>query len=171
VGEKLEDLEPFHPERVASRVLGMGDLVGLIEKTQAAFDETQALELQRKMSHNEFTLEDFLEQLRTLRSMGSMKDLLGMMPGASGVLKNANMDERQFVKAEAIITSMTKAERRNFQMINASRQKRIARGSGTKGSDVVRLLKQFAQMQKTMKKVSRMGDPTQMARSLFPGQG
>jgi signal recognition particle subunit SRP54 len=162
VGEKLENLERFHPDRVASRILGMGDLVSLIEKAQSTFDEQRALEMQRKMSRNEFTLADFLEQIRALRSMGPMKDILGMLPGMGGALKSANVDDGQFVRIEAMICSMTPQERQNFALINPSRQKRIAKGSGTKPSDVNRMLKQFAQMRKMMKQVMG-GDPRKMA--------
>jgi len=172
VGEKLDQLEKFHPERIASRILGMGDLVTLIEKAQETFDEQKALELQQKMSRNEFTLADFLEQIRALRNMGPMKDLMEMIPGAGAMMKNAKMDERQLVKAEAIISSMTLQEREAHNMINMSRQKRIAKGSGTRQSDVNRLLKQFAQTRKMMKKMSGLGDPGKafdMASSLFSG--
>jgi signal recognition particle subunit SRP54 len=172
VGEKLENLEKFHPERIASRILGMGDLVTLIEKAQATFDEKRALELQQKMRRDEFTLADFLEQIRAMRNMGSMKDLLEMMPGMSGALKNADLDEKQLKQVEAIICSMTPAERGNHNLINLSRRNRISRGSGTRTSDVNRLLKQFAQMRKMMKRVATVRDPRQamqMARSFFPG--
>ena len=172
VGEKLENLERFHPDRIASRILGMGDLVSLIEKAQQNFDEDQALALQRKMARNEFTLTDFLDQIRALRNMGSLKDLMEMVPGMSGMLKNSNMDERQLKRVEAMICSMTLGERDNHQIINMSRRNRIARGSGTRASDVNRLLKQFAQMRKMMKRVSTIRDPRramQMARSFFPG--
>lgn len=172
VGEKLEDLERFHPERIASRVLGMGDLVSLIEKAQETFDEKKALELQRKMSRNEFTLADFRDQLQAMKKMGSMKELIEMLPGAGGMLKNANLDDKQINKAEAIINSMTLDERENHNKINLSRQKRISKGSGTRPSDVNRLLKQFGQTRKMMKKMSRMGDPSKamgMAQSLFSG--
>jgi len=171
VGEKPENLERFHPERVASRILGMGDLVSLIEKAQATFDEQRALEMQRKMSRNEFTLADFLEQIRALRSMGPVKDLLGMLPGMGGALKQANVDDGQFVRIEAIICSMTPAERQNFNLINPARQKRIARGSGTRPSDVNRLLKQFGQMRRMLKQVSG-SDPRkamQMAQAMMGG--
>jgi len=173
VGEKLEDLERFHPDRVASRILGMGDLVSLIEKAQEAFDEEQALELQRKMARNEFTLSDFLEQIRTLRGMGSMQELMEMMPGMGGMLKNADMDERHLKRVEAIICSMTLEERENHQLINQSRRTRIAKGSGTRPNDVNRMLKQFSQMRKMMKKLSRFGnDPRramQSMQSMLPG--
>ncbi|HEX9841199.1 MAG TPA: signal recognition particle protein, partial [bacterium] len=121
VGEKLENLERFHPDRIASRILGMGDLVSLIEKAQQNFDEDQALALQRKMARNEFTLTDFLDQIRALRNMGSLKDLMEMVPGMSGMLKNSNMDERQLKRVEAMICSMTLGERDNHQIINMSR--------------------------------------------------
>ncbi|MDH4246917.1 MAG: signal recognition particle protein [Deltaproteobacteria bacterium] len=172
VGEKPEDLERFHPERVASRILGMGDLVSLIEKAQQTFDETQALDLQRKMARNEFTLVDFLDQIRALRRMGSLKDLAEMMPGMGGMLKGSQMNERELTRVEAIICSMTQRERMNHQIINTSRRNRIAQGSGTKPNDVNRLLKQFTQMRKMMKKVSRFaGDPRrtmQSLHSMFP---
>ena len=162
VGEKLENLERFHPERIASRILGMGDLMSLIEKAQDTFDEQQALELQRKISRNEFTLNDFLDQLRMIRQMGSMQDLLAMIPGMGGALKAGQFDERQLVRIEAMICSMTRRERENHNMINTSRQKRIARGSGTRPSDVTKMLKQFAQMRKMMKKMTRMGGAQKM---------
>jgi signal recognition particle subunit SRP54 len=171
VGEKLENLERFHPERVASRILGMGDLVSLIEKAQQTFDQQRALDMQRKMSRNEFTLADFLEQIRALRSMGPVKDILGMLPGAGGALAQANVDDGQFVRIEAMICSMTKAERQNFNIINPSRQKRIAKGSGTRPSDVHRMLKQFAQMRKMLKQAMG-GDPrraAQMAQAMMGG--
>ena len=172
VGEKLENLEKFHPERIASRILGMGDLVSLIEKARDTFDERQALELHNKIRRNEFTLSDFLDQIRAIHSMGSIKELLDMVPGMSGAMKNASGDERQLVRIEAIICSMTRAERMNHNVINMSRRNRIARGSGTRPSDVNRLLKQFAQMRKMMKKMTGAGDPRramQMARSMMPG--
>jgi signal recognition particle subunit SRP54 len=172
VGEKLEHLERFHPDRVASRILGMGDLVSLIEKAQQSFDQKQAQELQDKLRRDEFTLSDFLDQIRGIRRMGPMKDLLEMMPGMAGVLKGASLDEGQLTQIEAIICSMTPAERAHHNLINMSRRNRIARGSGTRTSDVNRLLKQFAQMRKMMKRMSAIRDPRramQMARSFFPG--
>jgi signal recognition particle subunit SRP54 len=171
VGEKLENLEKFHPDRIASRILGMGDLVTLIEKAQQTFDEKRALELQQKMRRDEFTLSDFLEQIRAMRNMGSVKDLLGMMPGMAGAMKNADVDEGQLRQVEAIICSMTPHERANHNLINTSRKNRISKGSGTRSSDVNRLLKQFAQMRKMMKRVATVRDPRramQMARSFFP---
>ncbi|MBI3993110.1 MAG: signal recognition particle protein [Candidatus Lambdaproteobacteria bacterium] len=171
VGEKLEALERFHPERIASRILGMGDLMSLIEKAQGTFDEQQALELQRKISRNEFTLNDFLDQLRMIRQMGSMQDLLAMIPGMGGALKAGQFDEKQLVRIEAMICSMTYRERENHNIINVSRQKRIARGSGTRPSDVTKMLKQFAQMRKMMKKMTRLGGAQKMMNlaGLAPG--
>ncbi len=157
-GEKLDTLEPFHPERMASRILGMGDVLSLIEKAEQQYDEGQAKELERKMRDQSFNLEDFLEQSRQIRKMGSMQQLLGMIPGVNQAeLANANIDERQLDRMEAIILSMTPAERQNPAVINASRRKRIASGSGMKVEDVNRLLKQFEQMQKMMKQFSGMG--------------
>ncbi|MBQ9735054.1 MAG: signal recognition particle protein, partial [Clostridia bacterium] len=157
-GEKLDMLEPFHPERMASRILGMGDVLSLIEKAEQQFDENQAKELERKMRDQSFNLEDFLEQSRQIRQMGSMQQLLGMIPGINPAeLANANIDERQLDRMEAIILSMTPKERQDPSIINASRRKRIAAGSGMKVEDVNRLLKQFEQMQKMMKQFSGMG--------------
>jgi signal recognition particle subunit SRP54 len=172
VGEKLDNLERFHPERVAERILGMGDLVSLIEKAQGAYDEQQALELQRKMGRNEFSLQDFLDQIRAMRAMGPMKDLMAMIPGMGAAAKSPALDERQFVRMEAMICSMTPRERDNHNLITLSRQKRIARGSGTRPSDVVRLLKQFGQMRKMLKKMTGLGDPRkamQMAQGMLAG--
>ena len=175
VGEKLENLERFHPERIASRILGMGDLVSLIEKARQTFDEEQALVMQRKMARNEFTLADFLDQIRALQTMGPLKELMEMMPGMSGMMKNADLDQRQLTRVEAMICSMTHRERDNHQIINMSRRNRIAKGSGMRPNDVNRLLKQFSQMRKMMKKMSRFGgDPRRAMQSLqgmSPGAG
>ena len=175
VGEKLENLERFHPERIASRILGMGDLVSLIEKAQQTFDEEQALAMQRKMARNEFTLADFLDQIRALQTMGPLKELMEMMPGMSGMTKNADLDQRQLTREEAMICSMTHRDRDNHQIINMSRRNRIAKGSGMRANDVNRLLKQFSQMRKMMKKMSRFGgDPRRAMQSLqgmSPGAG
>ncbi|MBI4082986.1 MAG: signal recognition particle protein [Candidatus Lambdaproteobacteria bacterium] len=170
VGEKLDNLERFHPERVASRILGMGDLITLIEKAQQTYDQSQALELQRKLSRNEFTLADFLDQIRALRKLGPMKDLMEMIPGMGAALKNTRMDERELVRVEAIICSMTPRERENFHIVNAARQKRIARGSGTKPADVHRLLKQFAQMRKMMKRITTTGGAEQLMQMMQGGE-
>ncbi len=152
VGEKLDMIEPFHPDRMASRILGMGDVLSLIEKAQQSFDEKQALELERKMREQKFTLTDFLEQFSSLRQMGPLDQLLGMVPGIKASdLKGASVDEKQIGRIEAIILSMTPNERENPSVINASRKKRIADGCGLKVEDVNRLLKQYDQMCKMMK--------------------
>ncbi len=172
VGEKLENLEPFYPDRVASRILGMGDMVGLIEKAQSNITEKKAQELEEKIRKNEFTLEDFQAQLRSMRQMGSLKDLMGMLPGMdASMMKNANTDEKQLVRTDAIISSMTFQERRNHNLINGSRRARIAKGSGSHVRDVNRLLKQFAQMRKMMNKLSKTTNPRkamQMMQNLMP---
>ena len=156
-GEKLEALEPFHPERIASRILGMGDILTLVEKAEQQIDEKEAKKLEQKIRKNEFTYDDFLDQLKTIRKMGSIKDLLGMLPGMDKALRNVNLDDNAFSKVEAIILSMTKYERSHPKKINGSRRKRIAMGSGTTVQDVNRLIKQFEDMTKMMKNVSRGG--------------
>ncbi len=155
VGEKPDALEPFHPDRMSQRILGMGDVLSLIEKAQEAFDREKALALERKLRRQEFTLEDFREQLRQVRRMGSLQDVLGMIPGFSRLRQNADLqiDERRLVKTAAIIDSMTPAERRNPAIIDGSRRRRIARGSGTTVQDVNRLLRDFAEMQKLFKAI------------------
>ena len=154
-GEKLDAIELFHPDRMASRILGMGDILSLIEKAEQAYDEKAAKEMEKKLREQTFTLEDFLEQMRQLKKMGNLDQLLGMMPGMNaGALKNAQIDENQMARIEAIILSMTKKERMNPDIINGSRRKRIAAGSGTNVEDVNRLLKQFDQMKKMMKQLS-----------------
>lgn len=155
MGEKLDDFEQFHPERMASRILGMGDVLTLIEKAQNVIDEKEAKKLTEKLQKNKFDMNDLLEQLRQLRKMGSVKQMLSMLPGASK-LGDVEVDERQFLRVEAIITSMTDGERAKPSVINPSRKRRIAAGSGTKVEDVNRLLKQFEQMQKMMKKFGGM---------------
>ena len=157
-GEKLDALELFHPDRMASRILGMGDILSLIEKAEAAYDEKNAKELEKKMREQTFSLDDFLEQMRQLKKMGNLEQLIAMVPGANmGALKNAQLDESQMAKTEAIILSMTKQERLRPEIINGSRRKRIANGSGTTVEDVNKLLKQFDQMKKMMKQFSNMG--------------
>ena len=157
-GEKLDTLEPFHPDRMASRILGMGDVLTLIEKAEQAFDEKQAAELEKKLRENTFTLSDYLDQLRQLKNMGSLESLLGMMPGMNtGALKDAKIDENALAKTEAIILSMTEKERNKPDIINGSRRKRIAKGSGTSVEEVNRLMKQYEQMNKMMKQFSSMG--------------
>ncbi len=151
-GEKTDAIELFHPDRMASRILGMGDILSLIEKAEAAFDEKNAKELEKKMREQTFTLEDFLDQMHSLKKMGNLEQILGMMPGVKpGALKDAQIDENQMAKIEAIILSMTKAERTKPEIINGSRRKRISDGSGTTVEDVNKLLKQFDQMKKMMK--------------------
>lgn len=154
-GEKLDNLEPFHPERIASRILGMGDVLTLVEKAEQQYDQKQAEELEEKIRKNQFTFDDFLDQLKIIQKMGSLRDLLGMIPGMDKQLRNVNIDDNAFKKVEAIIQSMTKQERRNPKIINGSRRIRIAKGSGTQVQDVNRLLKQFEDMQKMMKSVAQ----------------
>jgi len=156
-GEKVSDLEPFHPERMASRILGMGDVLSLIEKAEAAFDAGEAVQLQRKMEHGEgLSLEDFRDQLRKVRKMGPLGQLLEMIPGLGGKLPT-DVDDSQLKRIEAILDSMTVAERRDHSLLGGSRKKRIARGSGTSVQDVNRLLKQFVQMRRMMKTVAASG--------------
>jgi signal recognition particle subunit SRP54 len=160
MGEKLDALEPFHPERMASRILGMGDMLTLIEKAQAAIDAEKAAELERKMRRAEFTFEDFLEQMEQIRSMGPLDQLLEMIPGFNRkALKDFKVDERQLRRVEAIVKSMTKEEKLHPEILNASRRKRIAAGSGTTIQDVNRLIKQFEDMKKMMKQFSSMMGP------------
>ena len=157
-GEKLDAIELFHPDRMASRILGMGDILSLIEKAEAAYDEKNAKEMERKFREQTFTLDDFLMQLRQLKKMGNLNHLLSMIPGMNtGALKDAQVDEKQMVKIEAIILSMTREERLRPDIINGSRRKRIATGSGTTVEDINKLLKQFDQIKKTMKQFSNMG--------------
>jgi len=172
VGENLENLEAFHPDRIASRILGMGDMLSLIEKAEETFSEKEAVDMQSKFRKNQFTLEDFQAQLRSMRKMGSLKDLLGMIPGMDAkALKGANVDDQQLIKVDAIISSMTLQERRNHNVLNGSRRARIAKGSGTHVSDINRLLKQFNQMRKMMHKLSKVQDPRkamQMMQNFMP---
>ena len=157
-GEKLTDIEPFHPDRMASRILGMGDVLTLIEKAQTAFDEKKAMELEAKLRKDEFTLEDYLEQFEQMKNMGSMQDILGMIPGIdAGKLGNVQIDEKQMARTQAIIRAMTPQERRRPDILNASRRKRIARGSGTTIQEVNRLLNQYEASRKMMKQLTNMG--------------
>jgi signal recognition particle subunit SRP54 len=156
VGEKLSALEPFYPERLASRILGMGDALTLIEKTQSLYSEEQAKKLEEKLLKQSFTLDDFLEQMRQVRKLGSLNDILKMVPGLSKALpKNFEIPEREVTKVEAIISSMTRGERRNPDVLNGSRRQRIARGSGTQVADVNRVVKQFEQARQMTKHLSR----------------
>jgi signal recognition particle subunit SRP54 len=164
-GERLEDLEPFHPERVVSRVLGMGDVLSLIEKAEAAIDVDDAAKLEAKIRSNEFTLEDFRDQLKTLKKMGPLEQIVGMLPGMGNIkalagAKPPGVDDKQIERTEAIINSMTPVERRKQHIINGSRRKRIAKGSGTSVEEVNRLLKQFVQMQKMLKQLGGMAGLT-----------
>lgn len=159
VGEKLDALEAFHPERMATRILGMGDVLSLIEKAQAAFDEKQAKELQKKLLKQQYDLEDFLNHIRQIRKLGSLEQILSMIPGLGlkNKLKDLRPDEKEIKRIEAIICSMTKEERRNFRIINGSRKRRIAKGSGTTVQEVNRLLKNFQETKKIMEEVSKKG--------------
>jgi signal recognition particle subunit SRP54 len=169
MGEKLDQIEPFHPDRMASRILGMGDVMSLIEKAQQSFDEKKAEEMERKLRQNRFTLEDFLDQMAQLKNMGPLQDVLGMLPGVNAsALKGATIDEKALPRIEAIILSMTKEERENPSVLNSSRKRRIARGSGTKVEDVNRLLKQFEMMQKMVK---QMNSPQMSRKARRAGKG
>lgn len=155
IGEKLDGIEPFHPDRMASRILGMGDVLTLIEKAEQSFDEKKAAEMADKLVNNRFTLTDFYDQLTSIKSMGSLSDIAGMLPGVDAkALSGASIDEKALAKTEAIILSMTKAERDNPSLLNSSRKKRIAAGSGTSVVDINRLLKQFETMQSMAKQFS-----------------
>lgn len=157
MGEKLDELEAFHPERMASRILGMGDVLTLIEKAQSGMDEKKATEMMSRMKENKFDMNDLLEQMYQMKNMGNMKQMLSMIPGVGNQLKDVDIDERQLLRVEAIITSMTREEREKPAIINPNRKRRIAAGSGMKVEDVNRLLKQFEQMQKMMKQMPGMG--------------
>ena len=157
MGEKLDQLEPFHPDRMASRILGMGDVLSLIEKAQASIDEKKALELERKFRTSQFTFDDFLDQLEQMKNIGSLDQILGMIPGInSKALKGLDVNDKDIARIEAIIKSMTKSERDNPEIIDSSRRKRIALGSGTNVQDVNKLLKQFKETRKMMKKFTSM---------------
>ncbi|MFW6232290.1 MAG: signal recognition particle protein [Spirochaetota bacterium] len=155
VGEKIEDLEPFYPDRIASRILGMGDVVSLVEKAQETIDEEEALALQEKMASANFTLEDYLAQFQRVRKMGSLESILEMIPGMKGQVSEEDIDEKEIKHEEAIILSMTPGERRNHRIIGPPRRKRIARGSGTSVYDVNKLLKKFDKMRLMMKKMTK----------------
>ena len=161
-GEKPEDFEPFHPDRAAGRILGMGDVVTLVEKAQEVIDQKEALAIQKKMEKETFTLEDWLEQLRSVKKMGSLKSMLNMIPGMQGQINEDDIEKADFKSQEAIISSMTRKERANHLIIGPSRRARIARGSGTSVAEVARLLKKFEKMKTMMKKMARMS-PDKMA--------
>ena len=156
-GEKLDALEIFYPDRLASRILGKGDVISLVEKAQESFNQSEAEELEEKFRKNKFDFDDFLKQIKAIKNMGSLSSLMGMIPGVSSQMKNARIDDNAFVKVEAVINSMTKQERRNPKVLNGNRRKRIARGSGTSIQDVNKLIKQFNEMKKMMSRFSKRG--------------
>jgi signal recognition particle subunit SRP54 len=156
IGEKLDAIEQFFPDRMASRILGMGDVVSLVEKAQQTVDEEQAKQLEKKLRKQEFSLEDFYNQLQQIKRMGSLDQILGMIPGIGSQLSGANVDESALTRVEAIINSMTYEERRNPKVLNGSRRRRIALGSGTRVQDVNQLLNQFNQMKKMLKNIRKM---------------
>jgi signal recognition particle subunit SRP54 len=170
VGEKIDALEVFYPDRMASRILGMGDILSLVEKAQAAVDEKEARELEKKFRKNEFTLEDFRNQLKQIKKIGSLQDIIGMMPGLGKVkaLKNMTPDEGELAKVAAIIDSMTRKERMNYLLIDGQRRKRIARGSGVSVQDVNRVLKNYIDMRKIMKKMTSKGGMKALKRGNLP---
>jgi len=170
VGEKIDAIEPFYPDRMASRILGMGDVLTLIEKAQEVVDEKKAKELERKLRKDGFTLEDFREQLGQIKKMGSLESILAMVPGFKEMQKKSGAapDEKELVKTEAIINSMTKKERLNHTILNANRRKRIANGSGTSVQDVNKLVKQYLQTREMMKRFSKGGLPQIGGRRLLP---
>lgn len=163
-GEKMEDLDIFYPDRMASRILGMGDVISLVERAQQAYDEDEARKLSKKMRENKFDLNDFLAQLEQIKKMGNIKDLMGMIPGVGSAMKDVNIDNDSFKPIEAVIKSMTPKERENPDLIDGSRRKRIANGSGTSIQEVNNLLKQFDQMRKMMKKMNKMQAGGKMGR-------
>ena len=170
-GEKIDDLEVFHPDRIASRILGMGDVVSLVEKAQETIDQEEAEKLAKKMASNEFTLQDMLDQLQRVKKMGSMESLMQMIPGLSSQMANQDIDTSELKLQEAIILSMTKKERANHLIIGPSRRKRIAKGSGTCVADVNRLLKQFEKTRLMMKKMSKKGNQQKMMQMMGGMQG
>ncbi len=169
VGEKLSELEAFHPDRMSSKILGMGDVLTIIEKAQSLVDGKKAVELEKKLRKSEFTLDDFRDQMVQIRKMGSLKDLLGMIPGFSKnkQFKNLEVDEKEFIRIEAIISSMTPQERRQHTIINGNRRKRIAKGSGTSIQDINKLLKNYTQIMKMMKKMNK-GGMRGLSRGMLP---
>jgi signal recognition particle subunit SRP54 len=170
-GEKPEDFEPFHPERIASRILGMGDVVSLVEKAQEVIDQKEAAELQKKMEKENFTLEDWLNQIRAVKKMGSLRKMVDMIPGMSGI-SDEDLNKEDMKGQEAILTSMTRKERANHLIVGPSRRSRIARGSGTSVAEVARLIKKFEKMRGMMKKMAKMGKNAanfgQLQQGMFP---
>jgi signal recognition particle subunit SRP54 len=167
-GEKLKDLEQFYPDRLASRILGKGDIISLVEKAQESFDTREAEKLEEKLKKNKFDFNDFLKQIKVIKKMGSLTSLLGMIPGLNSQIKNAQVDDNALIKVEAIINSMTIEERVKPKILNGNRRKRIARGSGTSIQDVNRLIKQFGEMQKMMGKLSRKGVGNSLLNNIAP---
>lgn len=165
-GEKMDTLDIFYPDRMAQRILGMGDIVSFVEKAQEQFDEEKSAELQRKIRKNQFDFEDFLQQLKQIKKMGNMKDLLGMIPGIGKQIKDMDIDEKQFAKLEAMILSMTPEERSNPDIMTGTRRQRIAGGSGSTIQDVNQFMKQFEEMRKMMKMMNKMGGGAKAARAL-----
>ena len=169
VGEKMDDLEPFYPDRMASRILGMGDVLSLIEKAQSAVDQKKAQELEQKIRNQSFTFDDFLDQMNQMKNLGPIEDLLAMVPGMNNkMLKGINVDQKDFSRVEAIITSMTKEERQKPDIIDVSRKKRIALGSGVQVTEVNKLLKQFKELKKMMKQFSSMGNKMKKGKFKMP---
>jgi signal recognition particle subunit SRP54 len=174
IGEKLDDFEPFHPERMASRILGMGDVVSLVEKAAEAIDEADAKKLEEKMRKGEFTLEDFLDQLRQMKKMGSLESLVGLLPGGSEMIKGADLtkSEKEFRRMEGMICAMTVKERRSPQILNARRRQRIAKGSGVSVAEVNSMLQRFTQMQQMLKKMGKFQKMIgKMGGKMPPGAG
>lgn len=171
VGEKPEDFEPFYPDRFASRILGMGDIVSLVEKAQQVVNQEEAAALQKKMLSENFTLQDWLDQLRAVKKMGSLQSMLEMLPGMAGQISEEDLNKADMKKQEAIICSMTKKERENYLIIGPSRRARIARGSGTSVAEVARLLKKFEKMRTMMKKVAKLGKNPQAAQAMMNRMG
>jgi signal recognition particle subunit SRP54 len=157
MGEKLDSIEIFHPDRLASRIIGRGDVISLVEKAQQQFDDKEAEDLEKKLLSNKFDFEDFLKQIKMIKKMGSLKSLMGMIPGINSSIKNADIDDKQLIRVESIIQSMTKEERSKPKILNGNRRKRIARGSGNSIQEVNRLIKQYGEMQKMMKKFNSKG--------------
>jgi signal recognition particle subunit SRP54 len=170
-GEKPEDFEPFHPDRIAGRILGMGDVVSLVEKAQEVIDQKEAAELQKKMEKESFTLDDWLTQIRSVKKMGSLKKMLDMIPGMAGQVSEEDIDREDLKSQEAILSSMTRKERANHLIIGPSRRSRIARGSGTSVAEVARLVKRFEKMRGMMKKMAKMGKNPAMAQQMAQRMG
>ncbi|HRR41447.1 MAG TPA: hypothetical protein P5244_09470, partial [Syntrophales bacterium] len=166
-----KDLEPFYPDRMASRILGMGDIVSLVEKAQQVVNQEEAEALQKKMLSEDFTLQDWLDQLRSVKKMGSLQSMLEMLPGMAGQISEEDLNKADMKRQEAIICSMTKKERQNYLIIGPSRRTRIARGSGTSVAEVARLLKKFEKMRTMMKKVAKLGKNPQAAQAMMSRMG